>query len=179
MNAYAIAILAAVYPVEVPSEAAWPVVRAAVLAEARRAEVLDEREENWLLKKRDDFPADVGILRGRVLDLADAPPLADHRRFPPRPVINEWLATNRRFRKYLADRLELEQDRREILLRAINECDELYRVWDWVRDSQCEWYYTATRRRALKSLRDHLGDEAYRNLDLPPPWPSWRLRDEP
>ena len=62
-------------------------------------------------------------------------------------------------------------------VRAIlQETDQLYQIWDTVRDARCEYYYVTVRRQALKRLREALGDEAYFSGRLPPHVPLWRFQ---
>ncbi len=59
---------------------------------------------------------------------------------------------------------------------VLDETKRLYRVWDAVRDSKCEFYYVTVRRQALRKLRDLVGPEAYEAGDLPPHVPVWRFQ---
>lgn len=152
-----------------------PQLLAAVQDTAVRWELMDERERRYLAANPVALREDLDILRARRADLADAPPLADFRRFPPRDHLNDLLRCNRAYRRHLDDRLALELDRRPVLLVVIGETDDAYRAHDLARDAGCEWYYVATRRQALKRLRELLGPEAYAAADLPPAWPAWRM----
>jgi hypothetical protein len=60
----------------------------------------------------------------------------------------------------------------------LRETDDLYRVWDAIRDARCESFYITTRRMALKRLRDLIGPEAYYAGHLPPYVPTWRFQEK-
>ena len=63
-----------------------------------------------------------------------------------------------------------------LLNSIVCEADQLYRVWDAVRDARCDFYYVTARRQALHKLRNAIGDDAYACGALPPNIPVWRLR---
>jgi hypothetical protein len=138
-------------------------------------EILDPRERT-VLSWYGEFPNDVRLLQQRRQDLDDAPPLLDTARLPPRPVASEWCAFNRAYRRYLENRISVDLPRSEDLREAIRETDQLYLVWDNVRDAGCEVYYCAVRRRALKRLREALGPHRYADAALPPHVPVWRFQ---
>lgn len=131
-------------------------------------ELLDPREAHYVLTRPEDLAADVRMLRLRWQELADAPPLADVGRFPPRPVVSDMLAFNRAYRQHLENRQSVDLARWWDLREAIQETDRLYQVWDTVRDARCEYYYVTVRRQALERLRETLGPENYYAANLPP-----------
>lgn len=49
-------------------------------------------------------------------------------------------------------------------------------IWDALRDVQCDYYYVAVRRQALKDLRERIGSVAYYCGTMPPAVPVWRFR---
>ncbi len=144
---------------------------------AVRWEILDPREVRYILARPEDFTADLNLLRRRYQDLDDAPPLADCLRFPDRDTINEFLAFNRAYRQHLCNRQPLELAHWWELRAAIQETDQLYQIWDTVRDARCDYYYVTVRRQALKKLRQQLGPDAYYKSQLPPHVPLWRFRE--
>jgi hypothetical protein len=152
----------------------WPLLSLAI-----DYEILDPREMRYVLARPDDVLSDIQMLRRRYEELADAPPLADSYRFPDRGVVNEMLVFNRSFRKYLEERQPLEQVRSAELRAVQQETDQLYQVWDSVRDARCEYYYVTVRRQALKRLRDLVGEERYFHGKLPPHVPLWRFEAIP
>lgn len=155
-------------PVEpVPPPELWLTLRPAVRRLAVDWELADDRELRYLANRREDFPGDIDTLRRRHADLSDAPPVADHLRFPPRETVNELVRFNRAFRAHLEQRWELETDRRPLLEAAIRETDERYRVMDECRTAGCEFMYVTVRRQALKRMRDALGGRAYDCCELP------------
>jgi len=161
-----------------PAADRWAEVRDGVQQLAIRWELLDPRETHYLLARREEFSVDVNLLRRRYQELKDAPRLADAERLPTKQLAEDMVKANRAFRAGINDRRALELDRAELLNAVLYEADQLYRVWDAVRDAKCEFYYVSARRQALRKLRDTLGDDAYARGELPPNVPVWRLRGE-
>jgi hypothetical protein len=162
-------------PEQIPSEANWPSLRDAIHKIAIEWEIMDERESRYVLASRDDFEADLNLLRKRYVELANAPKLADCRRFPDRDTISEFIKFNRAYRKHLEECAMWELDRADLYHNAIQETDRFYHQWDAVRDAQCEFYYVTVRRAALKKLRESIGDEAFTTGKMPPYVPNWRF----
>jgi hypothetical protein len=162
-------------PETAPPADEWPAVQEALQSLAVEWEILDPREVRYILARAEDFDNDLNILRNRYQELKDAPKLNDSQRFPDRGTVNELLAFNRAYRRYLDARQAVEQDRGPCLRAALKETDSLYQVWDAVRDARCEYYYITVRRQALKRLRSTLGADAYAAADLPPFVPVWRF----
>jgi hypothetical protein len=160
-------------PVAPVSSAEWPLLQAALYAQAVEWEILDPREERLL--HLEDYPSDMAALRHRYHELKDAPPLADARRFPDRARVADLLRFNRAYRQGLDARQVVDLDRADFLKDAVREADELYRIWDLVREAGCDIYYIPVRRAALKRLREGLGEAAYHAGDLPPHVPLWRF----
>jgi hypothetical protein len=165
-------------PEPLPSEDAFPALRESVHKIAIDMEILDNRETSYIFAKRSDFDADLNLLRRRYQDFKDAPRLEESNRLPERKIVNDLVQFNRAYRKCLAEKHELEQDRGEIYETVMIETDRLYKVWDAVRDARCEFYYVTVRRQALIRLKDMLGDDDYAKTNLPPNVPTWRFRDE-
>ncbi|MGE3808871.1 MAG: hypothetical protein AB7K24_29760 [Gemmataceae bacterium] len=138
-------------------------------------EILDPRELRYVLVRSEDFASDVTLLRRRHTELADAPPLADALRFPDREMVNDFLAFNRTYHENLESNYGLHLSRTEFYKAALDENEQLYRVWEAVRDARCEYYYVSVRRQALKKLRDQVGAERYFSGNLPPHVPLWRF----
>jgi hypothetical protein len=153
----------------------WPGLQASMQSLAIEWEILDPREVRYVLTRKDDFEADLNLLRKRYQELKDVPRIADGQRFPDRANVNELLTYNRTLRKHFETRQLIETDRASDFRQAIHETDRLYQVWDSVRDARCEFYYITVRRQALKKLRDLVGPESYYNGTLPPHVPLWRL----
>jgi hypothetical protein len=160
----------------VPTEEHWPSLRQALRQVGMDRELLDEKE-TYFFDKRADFLGDLAIIRQRHADLHDAPPVADSFRLPPRSLASELCRFNMAFRKSLEERKEVELDRVDELSAVIREADQLYRVWDLIRDAECEWLYVPARRQALKNLRELIGRDAYNRGEFPPNIPHWRLED--
>lgn len=162
-------------PEPAPAEGNWPAVRDAIHKVAVDWEIMDQRESRYVLANRDDFQADLDLLRQRRAELADAPRLAECRRLPDRQTVNDFLRFNRAFRKTLEDRAAWELDRTDLFHGAMQETDRLYRQWDAVRDAQCDFYYVTARRAALKKLRESVGADAFATGRMPPYVPDWRF----
>jgi len=155
------------------SPADWPAIRDALISQAIEWEILDPREDR--LQRYEQLAADLELLRQRRRELAGAPHLADCHRLPPRAAVEEMLSFNRAYRRSLERRAELEFDRAGELREAIHETDRLYRIWEAVRDTQCDVYFVSVRRAALLRLQQLLGSPAYLAQQLPPHVPIWRF----
>lgn len=161
-----------------PPDDRWAEVRDGVRDLAIKWELLDPRETHYLLARREEFSVDMNLLRRRYQELKDAPRLADADRLPPKSLAEDVVKANRAFRSVINDRRAFELDRAEMLNAVLYETDQLYRVWDAVRDARCDFYYVTARRQALRKLRDVLGADAYTAVQLPPATPVWRTRGQ-
>lgn len=162
-------------PEQAPTEERWVAVRDALHKTAIRWELMDPREIRYILSSREDFDADLNLLRKRHVELADAPKLAACRRLPERKMVNDLIKFNREYRTHLEERQMWEADRADVLHAAMQETDRMYRQWDAIRDAQCDFYYVTVRRAALKKLRDAIGEEAFTAGRLPNYVPDWRF----
>lgn len=142
-------------------------------------ELMDEREVRWVMMRPEDFHTDLSLLRQRYKELRDAPSVHDSERFPERSTVNDYLAFNRAYRDHLdKSRPAAAFDHRtQLYTDAIRETDQLYQIWDTVRDARCEFYYVTVRRQALKNLRERIGYDAYYRGSLPPWVPTWRFQE--
>ncbi len=157
-----------------PVDVAWiEVLRPTILALALDSEILDPREHSFLLTQ--DPNTDLEMLRGRNEEFLSYPQLGECNRYPTRKTLNDFLALNRSFRNDLNKRLEVDLFHADVIREAIVETDQLYQVWDTVRDAQCDYYYVTVRRQSLKLLRDLIGAEAFYSGYLPPNIPVWHL----
>jgi hypothetical protein len=138
-------------------------------------EVLDPREAPFFFRKPADFDADVQLLRKRHRELLDAPPASDALRFPGRETACDLLTFNRAYHRTLKQRREAVGGQQDGLDEALHEVEQLYRVWDLVRDARSDCYYVSARRQALRALREALGPEDYYKGVLPPHVPVWRF----
>ncbi|MFO0927059.1 MAG: hypothetical protein U0736_08450 [Gemmataceae bacterium] len=174
---YVLAVAVLVAPLD--STDPIPLAEHACLMRAMREvaqgwEILDRREHNYVLLRADDFAADAHLLRKRYHELADAPPVSDAGRFPSRELACELLTFNRAYHRGLSVRRDSFGER-DALCEALREADELYRLWDLVRDARSECYYVSVRRGALLALRQALGDVDYHRGVMPPHVPVWRF----
>ena len=143
-------------------------------------EILDPKEVKYMFVKEEDLENDIGLVFRRYHELKDAPKLSDNSKFPwTREEINEKLAFNRAYKRHLELCMPLEVDRQSEYKQVIKECDQLYAIWDALRDSKCDFYYTTIRRAALKTLRKLIGEEDYMLGKLPPYVPVWRFAEIP
>jgi hypothetical protein len=140
-----------------------------------RWEIMDRREKDDLLANPQNFAADLKLLRERFAELHDAPAVAEATRFPCKDVVSDLLAGNRAYRQELATRLEVDTIHCEELRAALLETDQLYQVWDAIRDARSEYCFVFVRRQALKRVREMIGDQAFFTGELPPYVPIWRL----
>jgi len=153
---------------------AWlPALRPSLLALAIDAEILDPREKGFVMCQ--DMAGDLLMLRRRMCSLASAPQIGEANRFPDRQLVNEFMTVNRAFRNQLVARLAIDSIHQDELRIAIIETDQLYQVWDAVRDAQCDYYNVTVRRQSLDALRHLIGAEVFYSGALPPHLPVWHL----
>jgi len=140
-------------------------------------EILDPKEQRYILFRLVDFTPDLKLIRKRYVELADAPPDCDGVRFPGRELCNELISLNRTYKQFMVDRASLGPSLAgENTWEIIQEYDRLYEIWDTVRDARCPYYYVTVRRQALKKLRNLVGVANYYGGFLPPHVPVWRFR---
>lgn len=166
-------------PAELQKESAeinTAAMRAVMQQIAIQFEILDKREVKYVLSRPEDFATDLNLLRKRYVELRDAPPLCDAMRFPDRSLVNELLTFNRNYRSHMDARSHIDLLNAEFIHDAISETDQLYQIWDLVRDCRCDYYYVTVRRQALMKLRDKVGYAAYYSGCLPPHVPVWRFQ---
>lgn len=172
--ALAISLLTTSAPVrpELFSYARLEVVRIALAAE-----LMDEREVNYVCVRQNEFATDIAMLRQRATSLQYAPRIADQNRFTvSREVAGELIMLNRGYSAHLDRMIELYPER-FWLCDARSENDQLYRAWDALRDAKCEFYYTHVRRATLAKLKASIGDEMFDRGEMPPPVPFWRFAE--
>jgi hypothetical protein len=145
-----------------------------LVALALQWELLDPREAALMALQPEGFEADLRHMQRRYHELIDAPPLVDHQRFPCRELACEFLTFNRAYHSHLTLCRECEGHGRE-LDQALTETDQLYHIWDLVRDAGSECYYVSVRRHALAALRAAIGPGEYYGGVLPPHVPVWRF----
>ena len=174
----ALAICCNLIPSTVPADPYYPIHNELTWL-CIRAELLDEREVTTTFVKREDFAVDLGMIRQRYHDLCYAPMSGDALRFVhERDVIVDLLSFNRAYVRYLTTAMELYPER--LSMRAAkSEAEELYKVWDYLRDAKTTFYYVHIRRKALKQLREAIGAESYELGRMPPHVPEWRFTEVP
>jgi hypothetical protein len=138
-------------------------------------EILDPRETRCVLAGPGAFEADLRLVQRRHRELADAPPLIDSKRFPVREVACDLLTFNRAYHTHATLVRDSEGKARPELAAAVAETEQLYHVWDLVRDAGSDCYYVTFRRQALAALREAIGRSDYARGVLPPHVPVWRF----
>lgn len=162
-----LAVVMATAPPELPMDREtelWAeVLRTQLAAVAIGAEVIDPKEASVTLD----------VIRERFRQYGAMPTLIDCNRFPPRQLLNEWLAENRKYRQSLLTRLAIDRVHEHELRGAIEDCDTLYAVYDTLRDACCEYYYVTVRRESLDRVRRQIGERAFYAGVMPRPLPLW------
>lgn len=143
-------------------------------AVAIQLEVLDPREAKWYFSVSTCFTGDLSEIQRRFIDTRDAPTILDTMRLPDEEYCRQMMECNRKYRNWLEQRALL-FPREAWIGEALEQCAELWIVWDTARDAQMD-YYIYTRRRALKLLREIIGPQMYYAGCLPSPVPVWSLR---
>lgn len=162
---------------DAPNMAHYSYLRGTCRQLALEMELMDPREAKFIFEKEEDFSNDLRIVQRRHQELHDAPHSYDGYKFPSREACNDLLAFNRAYRAGIELKIALtvDQIKQYELREVIIETDQLYEIWDTVRDANCEYYYITVRRNALKKLKDKLGN-AYYDGALPPHVPLWRFQ---
>lgn len=155
----------------------YVVMRPIVKEVASTLEIFDERERLYLLFADTSFPTDMILMRRRYQDFKDSPSLGDARRFPSMELCSVLIEFNRVYGSHLESRQALELHHRDWYAKALEENNELYHIWDTIREANTPYYVVTMRRTALKNLRDLIGKEDYYAGRLPPPAPIWRFEE--
>lgn len=143
---------------------------------ALNMELMDKREVTYCFNLQLDVDPDVRLIRRRFRDLHGAPFACDAEQFPSREHCNQVLSLNRQYRAWLEGQQTIHGRHQQYEINpAIAETDELYDVWDTLRDARCDSYYITVRREALKKLKNRLGTEMYYQRMMPPWVPVWRF----
>lgn len=135
-------------------------------------ELLDPRELQWYFVLADCLASDISSIRQRWEELRDCPPLCDAVRLPSEEACRAMRDWNLEYEAWLKERQRFHQ-REECIADTLEECHELYRVWDWAWDAQRD-YYVYWRRVCLARIRDAIGPNLYYAGCLPAPVPVWR-----
>lgn len=152
---------------------------------AMKLQILDERESKWILVDRhgyneESLQRDIRMMRVRYQELKTAPPVEDTLYFPPPEIIQKMMDFNRAYRNYAQLNLAMYPDsygaRHDFWADAVKEADQLWRIYNNVKEAKCQFYTTYAKRSALKKVLEELGPEAYYSYTLPPCVPLWRFR---
>ena len=122
-----------------------------------------------------DFESEVRWVRKNWREASDCPPLSDGDRLPPASLIRQLLNTNCAYRQFLEARREVRRLDWDELTELLSETNRLREVWQCAADATSADHIWVCRRRALKRLRDLVGEEAYDAGSLPPCVPLWRF----
>ncbi len=184
MTAHAfLSLLLLAAPVPLPDAvlpALWPLapdLRRLAIA----GELLDPCEPD-MLEREDAFACDLGILRRRYRELADAPPLSDGLpggMLPPANAVVAALALNAAYRRHLQACLETapRPAGAQWCRDALEEAAALGQVWEDARVASDPAHHAVPDcRHALARLRDVLGPLAYYRGQWPPPVPAARFQ---
>ncbi len=172
-------ILAAVllYSGAEPAPEWHPVLAPAVQRLAVDMQLMDPRETRFLMVNPGDFAGDVYLIHNRHKEIGNAPFVEEAERFPPRELVNDFISFNRSYRHDLLERLAIDAIHGGDINAALAETEQLYRIWDAVRDARCDYYYVVVRRQSLLTLRELVGPEAFYSGRLPPHVPVWRFEE--
>jgi len=122
-----------------------------------------------------DFESEVRWVRKNWREALDCPPLADGQRLPPPGLIRQLLGFNSAYRQFLEARREVRRLDWDELTEVLSETDRLREVWQAAADATSPDHIWVCRRRALKRLKDLIGEEPYDAGSLPPCVPLWRF----
>jgi hypothetical protein len=124
-----------------------------------------------------DFESEVRWVRKNWREAAECPPLADSKRLPPPSLIRKLLGFNAAYRQFLEARREVRRHEWDEVTEVLGETDRLREVWQAAADASSEDHIWVCRRRALKRLKELIGEEAYDAGNLPPCVPLWRFHE--
>lgn len=155
----------------------WPMFRDTVHSVCVNWQIVDARETRYIFTNREDYEKEMAMLRRRYQEFKTLPRVEEAERFGiSRNEINDLVRFNRVYTKNIKDRAEIELDRTTALLAVAKEADYLYKIWDYLRDAKCEFYYVTVRRHALTNLRKELGEESFYSGVMPEyVVPVWRF----
>ncbi len=138
-------------------------------------QIMDERESRYICSKQEQFQEDVNFLRKRLNDLKDTPMIEDACRIPEKKLLDDAIAFNRQYKSHLDLRVIWEADRAHVLNEAIQETEYLYRLYDAMRESKCDFHYVSYRRLSLAKARKYMGEVAWEKGEIPDCVPIWRF----
>lgn len=170
-----VAVILLTAPVDEPIVPIATIYRPYIQKLALSLQILDPRECQYVMNRESDFDTDLKLLRKRYDEFKNAPLEQDAWLFPDRNLMTELLGFNRTYRLYLDQQRDFNDWQMWEYTTAIQECDELYGIWDFARDAKCEYYYITVRRAALQKLQEKIGYQNFRNGLLPPVVPIWRF----
>lgn len=139
--------------------------------EAVALELLEPRQLQWILESRYSRIFDLDHVRRLNEELKGAPSVGDALRFPEPQTASSYLQFNRDFWFYMEKHKYGSTDEGKQIIAYL---DKVHKIWSLVQSAVLDGtIFIAGRRRALKDLRDVIGDEAYYSTQLPPHVPYW------
>jgi len=141
-------------------------------------EILDDREAANYFRGSDNietFTNDLYNMRGRWEDTKDTPLISYVEGLPSQKVTQECCEANRKMLNSLEDN-KYNHGYHNVpwFEAAIQETNELYAIWDALRDSQHEYSYIHTRRQALARMFWLIKASGWKGDGMPPHTPYWR-----
>jgi hypothetical protein len=124
-----------------------------------------------------DFESEVRWVRKNWRDAVDCPPLTDCRRLADPSLTRKLLGFNGIYRQFLEARREIRRHEWDEITEVLGETDCLREIWQAAADATSEQHIWVRRRRALKRLRELIGEAAYDAGELPPCVPIWRFQE--
>lgn len=160
----------------VPDIKEWTDLKRALLTASIELELIDKREASYILSEYNNFNNDLNIIRLRYAVMKDAPKIDEHTNFCiAYQTIVDNLAFNRKYNSHIGFKSSMEFNNGWGAVKQEN--DQLYMIWDLLRDSKNNQYFITIRRSALLKLRSLLGDEDFRLGVMPPHVPIWRFAE--
>jgi hypothetical protein len=136
-------------------------------------ELLDQRESVFVTDSY--LESDFKLIMQRYVKLYDAPLICDCAKFQNDDITN-IIDFNRKYCSFVSNQKRILGENTIWFDDTIKETNELFIIWDLVRDINCPYYNITIKRDSLKKLKIKLGDDAYYNGALPPCVPIWRFQ---
>jgi hypothetical protein len=130
------------------------------------------KHERWA----SDFASEMRYVGRHYAELREAPPLSDSLLFPPLQVCQKSCSFNWNYQEGLKARKAFQLHKSDDIDEEIKTAEKLYRIWEHVREVQCEDRSWVCRRRALLQLRQTIEQGSYYRGELPPCVPIWGFR---
>lgn len=127
---------------------------------------------------RDSFEVDVRLIReARLLKESTEDMRPYLFMFPNHAEVVRAKAFNVAYLNYLKKRRDIETNPDRRILLAISETEQLYEIYDALYDVTSPHYALAYKRKRLKQFVEFLGEENFKNGNLPSPVPCHRFEE--